>query len=359
MANKIKYLKQIKLRDGTEKWAFNPPAYIKERLEVGFEQYDAKIDAVQRCIEIDQLHKNYLSGQKEVVIVNSSTVLGMLGFYKKTQAWTRLSVNSKRTYNQLINGLMKLRLGSGSALFIDMQAANVRKDHVQKLYAQLMDDVSAHRARHTIKFLKRVWNVCEQNDKLRGNPFKIIQLDTDPVCDVVWSERQVDRFIAGADELGFWSMGTMAMLCYDLCQRPGDVRQIKWDNFDGETFTFVQEKTKTPIIVDASPRLIQRIVPRHNMAGPTDNIVLYEKTGRQYDNRKYNEIAAQIRKHTMLPDRLKMKFLRHSGATELAEHGATEDQIAAVTGHKSRQMLNIYVKKTKKLASSAQSLRFK
>jgi len=42
----------------------------------------------------------------------------------------------------------------------------------------------------------------------------------------------------------------------------------------------------------------------------------------------------------------------------LAEKGATEDQIAAVTGHKSRQMLNIYVKKTKKLASSAQNLRF-
>ena len=60
----------------------------------------------------------------------------------------------------------------------------------------------------------------------------------------------------------------------------------------------------------------------------------------------------------MLPERLKMKFLRHSGATELAENGATEDQIAAVTGHKSRQMLNIYVKKTKKLASSAQNLRF-
>lgn len=358
MANKVKYLKQIKLRDGTEKWAFNPPAYIKERLEVGFEQYDAKIDAVHRCMEIDALHKDYLRDQTEVVRVNSSTVLGMLGFYKSTQAWSRLSVNSKRTYNQLINGITKVRLGSGTTSFVDMMAANVRKDHVQKLYAQLCDDVSPHRARHTIKFLKRVWNVCEQNDKLRGNPFKIIQLDTDPVCDVVWSERQVDRFVQGADELGFWSLGTMAMLCYDLCQRPGDMRQLKWDNFDGETFTFVQEKTKTPIIVDASPRLISRIVPRHNMAGPDDTIILYEKTGRPYDNRKYNEIASQIRKHVMLPDRLKMKFLRHSGATELAEHGATEDQIAAVTGHKSRQMLNIYVKKTKKLASSAQSLRF-
>ena len=358
MANKIKYLKQIKLRDGSEKWAFNPPQYIKERLQVGFEQFDARIDAVHRCMEIDSLHQRYLADKDDIVYVNSNTVLGMLGYYKQTQAWSRLADNSKRTYNQLIKGLSVIKLGSGSTLFIDMLAQNVRKDHVQKLYAYLMEEVSPHRARHTIKFLKRVWNVCEQNDKLRGNPFKIIQLDTDPICDVVWTERQVTRFVEASDDLGYWSIGTLALLCYDLCQRPGDMRQLRWDNFDGETFTFVQEKTKTPIIVDASPRIISRIVPRHNQAGADETIVNYEKTGKPYDRWKYNEIAQKIRKHCMLPERLKMKFLRHSGATELAENGATEDQIAAVTGHKSRQMLNIYVKKTKKLASSAQNLRF-
>lgn len=358
MANKIKHLKHIKLRDGTEKWAFNPPLYIKERLLVGFEQYDTRIDASHRCLEIDELHRQYLRNKEQAVHVNSNTVLGMIGFYKTTQAWTRLSLNSKRTYNQLINGLIKIRIGSSSVPVVDMMASNVQKNHVQKLYAQLFDGISPHRARHTIKFMKRVWNVCEQNDKLRGNPFKIIQLDTDPVCDVVWTEKQVLRFIEGADKLGYWSMGTLALLCYDLCQRPGDMRQITWDNFDGEIFTFTQEKTKTSIIVDASPRIIHRIVSRHNQYASDDCIVLYEKTGRLYDNRKYNEIAQQIRRHCMLPDRLKMKFLRHSGATELAEHGATEDQLAAVTGHKSRQMLNIYVKKTKKLASTAQSLRF-
>jgi integrase len=239
-----------------------------------------------------------------------------------------------------------------------MLAQNVRKDHVQKLYAYLMDEVSPHRARHTIKFLKRVWNVCEANDKLRGNPFKIIQLDTDPICDVVWTERQVTRFVEASDELGYWSIGTLALLCYDLCQRPGDMRQLRWDNFDGETFTFIQEKTKASIIVDASPRIISRIVPRHNQAGSNETIVNYEKTGKPYDRWKYNEIAQKIRKHCMLPDKLKIKFLRHSGATVLGESGATEDEISAVTGHKSRQMLNIYVKKTKKMASSAQNKRF-
>lgn len=358
MANKVKYLQEIRLRCGTVKWAFNPPLYLKERISAEFEQYDNRADAIQRCVEMDQLHQAWKRNETQQVRVNSATVLGMVGFYKTTDAWDRLSVNSKRTYNQLLNGILNVSLGRSSGLFVDMIASNVREEHVQRLFALLRDEISAHRARHTTKLLKRIWNVCERHQKLRGNPFKVIELETDAVCDVVWSPRQVDRFINAADDMGFWSLGTLAMLCYDLCQRPGDMRQLTWDNFDGEYFTFHQEKTGTKIEIEASPRLIKRIVPRHNQYSGEDTIVLYEKTDRPYDNRKYNEIAQMVRKSCLLPDRLKMKFLRHSGATELAEMGATEDMIASVTGHKSRQMLNIYVKKTKKLASKAQQMRF-
>ena len=152
-----------------------------------------------------------------------------------------------QTYNHLITGLNKVHLRINNGPFTDMLASNVRKDHVQKLYAYLRDNVSSHRARHTIKFLKLVWNVCEDNDKLKGNPWKVIKLDSDTICDILWTERQVDRFIETADKMGFPSVGTLAMLCYDLCQRPGDMRQLKWENFDGETFVFTQEKTKTEI----------------------------------------------------------------------------------------------------------------
>jgi len=353
MANRVKYLVHIK---STNKWGFSPTPILRERLEVSFEQYDTRQDAVQRCLEIDQIHTQWKRDHTAAVKVNSATVLGMIGFYKSTDNWRRLSENSKRTYNQLIRCVSTISLGSGK--FIDMMATNVRKEHAQRMYAYIQEEYSQHRARHTIKFLKLVWNVCEKNDKLRGNPWKVIELDSDPVCDVTWTSRQVDRFIEGADELGFWSVGTLAMLCYDLCQRPGDMRQLQWENFDGEFFTFTQEKTGTKIEIEASPRLIKRIVPRHNQFTGEDTIVQYEPTGKGYDNRKYNEVAALVRKATMLPDRLKMKFLRHSGATVLAETGASEDMIAAVTGHKSRQMLNIYVKKTKKLASAAQAMRF-
>jgi integrase len=359
MVNRIKFLREKKLKSGKTVFIVNPPDYVKERIGASYETYDSKADAAARCIEVDRLHQAWRKDVEKVYRINSSTVLGMINYYKTTDSWAKLAPNSKATYNHLITGLNKVHLRINNGPFTDMLASNVRKDHVQKLYAYLRDNVSAHRARHTIKFLKLVWNVCEDNDKLKGNPWKVIKLDSDTICDILWTERQVDRFIETADTMGFPSIGTLAMLCYDLCQRPGDMRQLKWENFDGETFVFTQEKTKTEIIVDASPRILKRLVADHNMYGQDDFILNYEKTGTGYDNRMYNKIAALVRKECMLPERLKIRFLRHSGATDLAESGATEDEIAAVTGHKSRQMLNIYVKRTKKLAATAQSKRFK
>lgn len=359
MANNVKYYRQIVLGSGEIKHAVNPAKYLKEAIGCEFEQYDDKDTAIARCREIDDLYRQFKRGVDQAYRVNSATVLGMINYYKSTHQFFKLAANSKKTYEQLLSGLINIQLTRKSGPFVEMLAANVTEDHADKLHAYLRDNISEHRARHTVKFLKRVWNVCEMKKKIKGNPWRHLELEADPVSDVVWKESQVDRFISTADEMGYPSMGTLAMLCYDLCQRPGDMRQLTWEEFDGENFEFKQEKTGVKIEIDASPRLIKRLVPLHNKYGQHETIVQYEKTNKGYDNRKYNFIAAKIRKQCMLPDKLKMKFLRHSGATVLGENGATEDQISAVTGHKSRTMLNIYVKKTKRLASSAQQLRFK
>jgi integrase len=51
--------------------------------------------------------------------------------------------------------------------------------------------------------------------------------------------------------------------------------------------------------------------------------------------------------------------LRYSAASELAEAGCTDQQIAAITGHKSLSMVRKYSKgaSQKRLAKEAQSLR--
>jgi len=53
--------------------------------------------------------------------------------------------------------------------------------------------------------------------------------------------------------------------------------------------------------------------------------------------------AQDIRDHAGLPKDYWLADMRRTGATELAEAGASEDELRAVTGHKTRQILSTYV----------------
>jgi len=53
-----------------------------------------------------------------------------------------------------------------------------------------------------------------------------------------------------------------------------------------------------------------------------------------------------------------MADLRRTGATEMAESGCTEDQLRAVTGHKSRVILETYVRPTRRMARAGMNKRF-
>ena len=129
------------------------------------ESYDSKLLAIQRCQEIDDAYRQFKRGDIEVQRVNSATVLGIINYYKSTHEYVKLADNSKKTYEQLLSGLINIQLRSKSGPFVEMLAANVTEDHADKLHAFLRDNISDHRARHTVKFLKRVWNVCEMKKR--------------------------------------------------------------------------------------------------------------------------------------------------------------------------------------------------
>jgi len=357
MANKVKYLQMRRRKAGNVVWVFNPPQYLKDAIGAEYEQYDNKTAAVSRCIQAEKLYQESLQ-DKKVTPIDSASVSGLLDTYKETKAWKALKPNSVRTYDQLFRGVLWRRIGNHRTAFGAMKSQNVSNMDVERLYEQLCLDVSVHRARHTIKVLKRVWNVGEKLGKVNANPFRSLELGPEAVSDVLWRPMQVKKFIDTADEMGYWSVGTLALLCYDLCQRPGDMRQLTWGDYDGERFRFVQEKTGTKMSVRGSQNLLSRINTKRNEGGPDDTIVRYEATGKPYDNRMYNKVTQKVREQAQLPSKLTLKCLRHTGATELGDLDATEDQIAAVTGHKSRQMLNIYVKKTERQADLAQQKRF-
>lgn len=355
----IKYLEERKRANGRTIWVVNPPKYVREAIGADYEQFEDRSEAINRAGTIAQAYIDHKRGLKTDIRIPSETVDGVFAFYKTTNEYAKLKENSRKYYRLMFNTASATRLGQSNVLFGEMLARSVNTTHADKLFQTAKEAVSEHRAVGVIKVLRKVWNVAKRHGKVQVNPFEKMGLAGLEPRIVLWEPDQVDTFIAKADEMGLWSIGTIALLAYHLCQRPGDMRQLRWSHYDGHAFTFMQEKTGVKVEIPASPAVIERLKDRRvGVNNPDEFIALCETTLQGYDRFLYTKYARKVRKAAGLPDDLQIRDLRRTGATEMAEAGATEDELRSVTGHQSRDVLSIYVRPTRKLAASGVFKRF-
>jgi len=354
----VKYLRRKVLKSGAVKWLVNPPSYVRQALKVGYDQFDDYSKAEALAYSISDKYRDYKRTVKRQVHIQEDSVFGLVAAYKKTAAWDNLSLNSKRTYKDILNRALVLRIGTSRKALGDMTSRNITVEQAEELVAQIKKNTSPHAANMTCKVLRKIWNVGDRLGYVKTFPFKGMGLKATDDRTIVWTEKQVHTFVDKADEMGMGSIGTIALLCYDLCQRPGDMRQLTWSTLHEQVFGFEQEKTKTWMEIPASPRLKDRLTKAQAGSNWHDVIMYNENTGKPYNRWLYAEKTGAIRTAAKLPKHLQLRDLRRSGATEMAEAGCTNSELRSVTGHKSMDVLAIYVRKTPKLAGAAVNKRF-
>jgi len=354
----IKYLEERTRANDRKIWVVNPPKYVRDALGAEYEQYEVRTDAVERATTIAQAYTDHKRGLKQDISIPQDTVDHLMSFYQSTNEYRKLSDNSKRFYALMMKTASGLRLGQANVTFGQMLVRNVSPTHTDKLFEEIRSAVSEHRAVHVCKVMRKIWFVGKRHGKVQVNPFERMGLKGLEDRVVLWEPGQVEALIKTADEMGLFSIGTITLLCYHLCQRPGDMRQLRYKDFDGRVFSFIQEKTKTRVEIPASPRIAQRLVPLMETSNPDDYIAPCEVTDKPYDRFLYVKYFSKVRAAAGLPTHLQLRDLRRTGATEMAEAGCTEDELRSVTGHLSRNVLSIYVRPTTKLAAAGINKRF-
>ena len=355
---KIKYVEKRVRTAGKVVWVVNPPSHLKDSIKAEYKQFEVLSDANDYAQELVDAYGDYKRGVLRQVRAEQNTVEGLVAYYKSTNDYLNLSSNSKRFYNAMIKDATRISFGNGTKLG-EMKSSNVTPEIADKLYLKLKELKSQHRATHVCKVLRKIWFMGMRAGRVKNNPFQRMNLKGLEDRKVLWEPEQVQLFIQTADEHGKGSIGTLALLCYDLCQRPGDMRQLTWGHFKGTYFEFEQEKTGVIMSIPASPRLMERLrAIKPENAQPNEHIVVCEATQKPYDRRLYSKWAAKVRNDAGLPPVLQIRDLRRTGATEMAESGCTEDELRSVTGHQSRDVLSIYVRPTVKLAQAGINKRF-
>ena len=277
-----------------------------------------------------------------------------------------LSENSLRTYNSLLNRLSDLYLGPSKSRFYDRFFGQLTSEDVDDLYQYNIQSVSKHHANMCNKVLKRVFNIGIKYKKARHNPFVGKRTSSTPPRRMKWTDAQLMKFIETSDKMGLWSMGTLALMCHDLCQRVGDVRQMKWQNFDGEYFSFYQEKTRKhtegkglpPLEIICTQRLIERLRPVYRTVNDySRTIVEQPRLHKPFDKDQVNKFKRQIFSKAELPPELWLNDLRRTGLTQAGQSGLSITQLQSLSGHKDPSMLEVYVLKDRSTTISAQQQR--
>lgn len=357
-----KYLETRKRADGRQYYAFNPSRGVREALNLRYKNFTNKRDAVSYCQQVALEYSLHRRKNEGTIKVDDESVQGLINFYKTTQEWIKLAENSQTFYDLQLRTATEIDFDFSKIPFGQQKAKNITATQADKLFTQIQREYSNHRAAHVVKVLRKVYNVGFRHDKVPANPFSNMKIPGLPTRKILWEPEQVFKVIETADKMGYPSLGTITLLTYDLCARPGDMRQLTWANYREGNFGYVQEKTGTPMGVAASPRLIERLRDLHQY-DPADLerdgcIAICETTGKPYSKDLLVKYFARVRKASGVPTHLQLRDLRRTGATEMAEAGCTEDELRAVTGHQSREILATYVRPTMKLATSAINKRF-
>lgn len=254
----------------------------------------------------------------------------------------RLSPRSQQDYCRNIKAALE---GGANALVSDLG----RRD-VKDWYQRQLRERGPSNARNAAAALRRLLSFGVDAGWIKDNPALRMRIRTPESRSRVWTLAERDGFVDAAERSGRHSMALAVMLGWCLGQRPADLRKLAWSAYDGAAVALRQAKTGTAIWVPALPEL-RALLDRTPRQGP--QIVVSEATGRPYQESDFQHRFAEIRDRAGLPRDLQFRDLRRTLATALGAAGCTDDQIRAITGHKTRSVVAVYVRPDRTFAEGA------
>ena len=335
------------------------------------ETYTLKAEADARGYEIKRKFEAWKMNGDIVGFVDDRSVEALFDYYKQSLEYINIkSASTKRSYIGHMRYLLTdfIKLPGDKIAFGKMLVSNIDYTYASNLWKFIEAQMNAkfngnhkpgHKANHCFKLLKRIWCVGSKGGYSKANIFREIELPNLPDRQVMWTPEQYNGMIKYCDEQGFPAMGTMLTMCYEFCQRPGDIRLMKWANIDGRTgvSNFVQQKTKARMAIKVTNRVQDRL-HLHKKRNTDDFIFHYDKDGRPYTQDWCNKHFRILADKYGLPEvplegqfngdgsqkytKIMMMDLRRTGATDASRSGCTDREMVALTGHKNPNMLIVY-----------------
>lgn len=265
----------------------------------------------------------------------------LIASYKQSPRWERLAPRTKADYSKVLEYLIDT-IG-------DKDPTKLRRSTI--IEAQIANRHRARFANYIPHMLSILFEHAINLDWQRDNPAKGIEKLKTGEGHKPWPAAAIATYRA--------NVTGQALLIFELAigtgQRASDLTRMEWGHIEDGGIWVTQGKTKARLWIPFTERLrtVLDTTPRRSL-----RYILSDQHGRQLDYDQIQKATIAERKRLGL-DAYTLHGLRYSAASELAEAGCTDHQIAAITGHKSLSMVQKYSKgaSQKRLAKQAQALR--
>jgi integrase len=303
------------------------------------------------------------------------SVAWLFAWYRDQERFTKNKAKTRKDYRALMDMLVAFETKAGQPPLGKRMASKVDATVADKLYSKLKDK-GARQATYAMQVCRLVWTWAARHHRITGvkeNPFKGMGLkSTAAAGNRETSRAEYNLYRETARKLGFQSMATAAALCFECCQRVWDAfgfedpdgverRGIEWAGYQpGVAISLIQSKTGNPVVLPLSidvagigdepgervslyPELEEELArSRAVVAAGAEVIVLEERSGKKYKERRMSSVHRRICTEAGLPKDMTFTGFRHGGITEIGDAG--EDDVRAVSGHKTLAVTQIYNK---------------
>ncbi len=335
-----------RLRSISGRYFWRPTPAVKA-LGFAAEALGADLDAaIAKARRLnDAVDEAIRTGGKVSIVPNS--VGHLIQIYEASPAYAKLAASTRVEYAM---GLR--RIETTAARFL---VARIDRKGLVETYDKLIKAHGLISANNLMKLWRILLGVAYDRGWRKDNPASKMHMTSGDARTAVWTPDQVDTVCRAATAAGRPSIALAIRLAYDIGQRQGDVLRLTASAWNGTSIRVRQGKTGSTVIVPVAPETRALIDGRKKT--DSTQLIVTEHGGKPYASHHFRHEFAAIREAAGLPDNLQFRDLRRSAATELGAAGATDDEIRAVTGHRSREVVKVYVVPDDRMAKAAQAKR--
>lgn len=293
-------------------------------------KYRGRIKAPEGTEEFDRQYWEILNGKR----VSKTSISALISSYKRSDRWASLKANTRRTYEAV---LVYLEEKNG-----EKDATRVKRHHIVK--ARDANKKRPRFANHTISVLSVLYEHAIDIGWVDGNPAKgILKLKMpgeNKKPHVPWTDEACETFRNHAHR--------QARLAFELgigsVQRPADLVEFSWADYDGEALDITQGKTDKRLWLPCTRSLKKALDDEIEILGGTPHPSSKIITGTRGGTLRYTGLAQMMRKERVRlgVELYDLHALRYRGVMELAWAGCSDDEIMAYSGHDTKEMVAKY-----------------